>query len=315
MMEPNEHHRFEQLARAIDPHARLLRTWPLHGGVSAQMTALELSLPDDEIARVIVRRPAGWTIKRNPHAAADQFKLLQITERAGLPTQKPHFLDESGTILSTPCLVIEYVEGKPELAPRDSADFVSQLAEHLARIHAVDTSNLDLSFLPRRSMGSSDVLGEQYRDSTSIERRIREALQEVEPAPQANDSVLLHGDFWPGNVIWKDGEVAAVIDWEDAEVGDPLVDLAVSRLEILWVSGVGAMNDFTRRYASITGVDLGDLAYWDLRTALRSAPRLAEWSIVYPSLGRHDLTEETMREGLSLFVNQALEEPVAAVIS
>jgi aminoglycoside phosphotransferase (APT) family kinase protein len=37
--------------------------------------------------------------------------------------------------------------------------------------------------------------------------------------------VLVHGDFRFGNLIWNGGELAAVIDWERATIGDPMQDL------------------------------------------------------------------------------------------
>ena len=112
--------------------------------------------------------------------------------------------------------------------------------------------------------------------------------------------VLLHGDFWPGNVLWRDGRLAAVIDWEDATLGDPLADLAISRLEILWAFGIDAMFRFTHHYQSITPFDFANLAYWDLCAALRPASKIAEW-------GLDDMTEKAMREGHRLFVAQAFE--------
>jgi hypothetical protein len=36
-----EDRKFEQLVKKIVPHSRLLRTWRLNGGISAEMTALE----------------------------------------------------------------------------------------------------------------------------------------------------------------------------------------------------------------------------------------------------------------------------------
>ena len=65
------------------------------------------------------------------------------------------------------------------------------------------------------------------------------------PLPRRNLPALLHGDYWPGNVLWEDGRLAAIIDWEDASVGDPLVDVSNARLEILWVFGP-SVEEFTR---------------------------------------------------------------------
>ena len=105
------------------------------------MTAFEVALPDGLTKKMILRRPGAATLARNPRAAADEFTLLRITQTAGLATQTPYHLDQSGTLLATPCLVLEYVEGRPEFAPADLNSFILQFATHLAAIHQVDCSN------------------------------------------------------------------------------------------------------------------------------------------------------------------------------
>ena len=65
------------------------------------------------------------------------------------------------------------------------------------------------------------------------------------PLVRRNPAVLLHGDFWPGDVLWQAGRLTAVLDWEDAQVGDPLADVGNTRLEFLWAFGREAMQQFT----------------------------------------------------------------------
>jgi aminoglycoside phosphotransferase (APT) family kinase protein len=55
-------------------------------------------------------------------------------------------------------------------------------------------------------------------------RELESALRASVVAPAA--PVLVHGDFHFGNLIFSGGTVAAVVDWEIAEIGQPLVDLA-----------------------------------------------------------------------------------------
>src|SRR6266545_8274948 len=174
-----EDQNIEQLVLQIAPQSKLLRTWQLKGGISAEMTALEIERPDGRTRRMIVRRPGDGTLKRNPHAAQDEFKLLQMTQSFGLATPRPYHLDQSGTIFSTPYLVIEYIEGKPEFAPADVADFTLQLATHLAKIHRVDCSKLDVSFLPKRANGCAETFGKQPTtvDASLDEVRIRDTLE------------------------------------------------------------------------------------------------------------------------------------------
>ncbi len=59
------------------------------------------------------------------------------------------------------------------------------------------------------------------------------------------------------------------IDGEDAAIGDPLADVANSRLEILWALGRDAMERFTQHYQSLAPLDITDLPLWDLCAALR----------------------------------------------
>ena len=44
-------------------------------------------------------------------------------------------------------------------------------------------------------------------------------------APTAGATVLVHGDFKPGNTLLRGDEVAVMLDWEFAHLGDPLEDL------------------------------------------------------------------------------------------
>src|SRR5215204_3476046 len=129
-------YKFEQVVHKLDPQSRLLRAWELKGGVSAQVTALEIERPDRQTKRMIVRQHGPADLRNNPQIAADEFKLLQILQSAGLATPAPYYLDQSGDIFPTPYIVIEYIEGVSEfaLAPEQ----ILQLAAQLAEIHALD---------------------------------------------------------------------------------------------------------------------------------------------------------------------------------
>ena len=303
--------KLEQVVQKIDPRNRLLRSWPLKGGISAQMTALEIEDPSGHTCRMILRQPGQAALRQNQQAAEIEFQLLQTTRSLGLATPTAYELDLSGQIFSTPYLVIEYVEGQPEFTPAHPADFIHQMAEQLARIHGIDRAQVDFSFLPRPAQGFAGNYGERPArvDRSLDEGRIRDMLEAAWPFPRPNPPTLLHGDYWPGNILWRDEQLVAVIDWEDARLGDPLADLAISRLDLLWIFGIEAMNSFTRHYLSRISIDTGDLPYWDLCAALRlvrlAGLNLAGWVAFFIPYGRRDISEQTIREHYRWFINQA----------
>lgn len=300
--------KFERLARTIHPRSKLLRTWVLKGGISAHTTALEIERSDGRTEKLIVRRHGDEDLRHNPNIAADEFKLLQILQSEGLAAPVPVHFDQSGKVLSTPFVVVEHIDGETEFAPGNLADFLALLATQLLRIHSLAGGRHDLSFLPRQSERYAKRLAERptTMDESVFEGRIRDTLEAVWPLPRRNRSVLLHGDFWPGNVLWNDGKLVAVIDWEDAALGDPLADLANARLEIVWAFGRDAMDGFTKEYRSHTTIDFTHLAYWDLCAALRPISKFSEWA-------DDDIAEQAMREAHRSFVRQAFEASSASL--
>lgn len=298
-----ENNTFAYIAHKIDPHSRLLRVWKMEGGVSARVTALEIARADGHTQKMIVRQHGDADLKRNPQVATVEFKLLQFLQSAGLAAPAPYYLDQSGEIFSIPYVVIEYVEGKTEFAPSDLDDSIFQLAAYLASLHRIDCSQIDLSFLPQMETKYTELLSSRPAklDESLNEGQMRDVLEAVWPLPRRNMPVLLHGDFWPGNVLWRDEQLVAVIDWEDAAIGDPLADLAIARLEILWAFGIEAMHSFTQQCRSMTAIDFTNLPYWDLCAALWEVNKIANW-------GLDETTVKTMLEKDRWFVERAFEQ-------
>ncbi len=295
--------KFAQVVQKFVPGSNLLHVWTLQGGISAQVTALEIEQPDGRRKKLIVRQHGEPDLKHNPRVATDEFKLLHLLHSAGLAVPVPYYLDQSDEIFSTPYIVLEYIEGTSEVAPKHLPAYILQLATHLSSIHHVDCSRLDLSFLPQQERRYARMLRERPAtiDAAGDEGRIRAALKAAWPFPQQNQAVLLHGDFWPGNILWQHERLVAIIDWEDAALGDPLADLANSRLEMLWAFGRDAMEHFTRQYQAMTAIDFTNLPYWDLCAALRPMSQFAIWAA-------NESSATTMRERHRWFINQAFEK-------
>ncbi len=282
------------LLDAFAPQSHLLRSWPLLGGISAQVTALEIVRPGGETQTLVLRQYGAYRLESHPQIAAQEFAILQTLHRQGLPVPEPYFVDDTGAVLGTPCLVMEFVAGEADFAPADLDQLLQHTAAQLAQIHRADARGLE-------SLGGT---GTGYRargselDDSLQEGRIRAVLEPLGTIPRRNPPVLLHGDYWPGNVLWQAGRITAVIDWEDAAIDDPLDDLSNSRMEFNWAYGMAAMQQFTQAYLALNPLDTTHLPHWDLAAALRPAGRLESWATSPEEL-------LAMQAGHRAFVEQA----------
>ena len=109
-----------------------------------------------------------------------------------------------------------------------------------------------------------DIWGAMYTEAGHADPLIDLAmdwLRTNNPALAA-PPVLVHGDAGPGNFLFKDGHLTALLDWELAHAGDPMEDLA-------WFSMRSVMEpvpDFAgllRLYAQLSGnpIDAARIRY------------------------------------------------------
>jgi aminoglycoside phosphotransferase (APT) family kinase protein len=269
---------FAAVARRVVPDGRLLRSWPLEGGVSAIMHGLEIRATDGSTRRVVVRRHDAKEWK--PHAAnvtATEFALLEALRGLGMAVPVPRSLDESGEILPTPYFVMDFVEGTTAVSDAARPDAIREMADFLTRLHALDVGETALPELPEREDPRDGALEYLPRDAFGGELRamLRSEPEATTPPPRS----LVHGDFWPENVMWRDGSIAAVLDWEDAAIGDPLSDLACCRSELLCHYDAQAMDSFTEHYCASASVDAARLSLWELYASAAALATMGDWGL------------------------------------
>jgi aminoglycoside phosphotransferase (APT) family kinase protein len=62
-------------------------------------------------------------------------------------------------------------------------------------------------------------------------------------AANALGASLLHGDFWPGNLLEADGRITALVDWDSAHRGPASVDLVHLLLHLRRGSGARSIGE------------------------------------------------------------------------
>ena len=164
--------------------------------------------------------------------------------------------------------------------PSDPKAWARDIAELLLRIHDVrldaderrhiyDGNELALYFLsgeyPER-MAGTPAIGYDLRCDSG-------AAWWADRGPPG----VLHMDFWPGNILWLDGRISAVLDWDAAAYGDPAIDVANFRME-MYLRGIKeAAQPFLEYYQGVVRACFGNLGYWELASAARPLPDPAAW--------------------------------------
>jgi aminoglycoside phosphotransferase (APT) family kinase protein len=240
---------------------------------------------------LVGRRHGAADLARNPRIAHDELRLLELLRPAHVPAPVGIGVSDRG-IFPAPVIVTSFIEGTSE--PTFQAH-VESAADLLAHIHR-QAATPEYAFL--RRVKSDLPPAPPVLDASLDEARIRAMLATADP-PVSQEAVLLHGDFWPGNLLWNEAGEPVAIDWEDAATGDPLYDLANARLEWRLAYNATAATRFTRRYQRITGRDLTALPWWDLRAALKLCGKLG-------SFGLAPAIERRWRAKHRRFVNEAI---------
>lgn len=272
----------DQAVAELEPGGHLVGMVELTGGVSANVIRLEVATSGGDRRLVVFRQHRSAEFKHHGRTVAvTEFGVLAALHRAGLAVPEPYLCDDSGAV-TAPYLVIEWVEGSTELAPVDLPAALDEMARFLVRLHSLDPSSLPLPGLQPLEDPVAAVV--PYLPWTEAGGRARAMLASGAIRRVVGRSVLLHGDYWPGNVIWHGGRLAAVIDWEDARLGDPLADLATARVELLCRYGDDAMERFTDRYLAghadaIGPLRLDSLALWELYVSAAALASMGDWGL------------------------------------
>ena len=286
------------------PRAELKRVARLTGGVSADVYRLDLNLVDGRTTSLVLRAHGA---SHSGHSAEVEYQLLQALHRGGVPVPEPLLVDVSGSLLADPFVVMEFVEGTSVIPGAQVGRYIDVMARVLTNIHALPGD--DLPVLPARNDPLPEMV--DYLPGGPEWEALRGHLRSLTDTGYAESPKLLHGDFWPENLLWHNGTVAAVLDWEDAALGDPLSDVACCRVELRYKFGEAGMQRFTQAYARHREVDRERLALWQLYVAAAAQRFMGEWGLA-PAVEAHMRTEALacVREaGAALMGRRRLSAP------
>ncbi len=272
------------LASAGDP----LEVKGLSGGASNEVWELRQGS-----LRLVLRKPPRTVPRGRNESMLREYRLLKALRDTDIPHPRVRAVCQDPAVLGCCFYLMEYVDGwscmnRSQWPPPFDRDLDArrglawELVEGIARLAQVDW----------RAVGLEDFGRPQGFHERQVERWLRPlrecAVRELPGLDGAAEFLrqyrprhyrpgLMHGDYQFANVMFAHGAPArlvAIVDWEMATVGDPLLDLAWVLMS--WPNpeergggrfyvdyeGMPRREELAEYYAQRTGFDLSELDYY-----------------------------------------------------
>lgn len=251
----------------------------------------------------VLRRPPPPPLPKGANDVLREARVLKALEGHGVPVPRVLAVAEAGEVLDVPFYVMEHVPGHvmtDRLAAsydgvRDGRDVAFALAAGLARLHEVDWRAAGLAdfgnpkdFNARHLKRLEGLMN--LRDGAPPAFLTEMAAFLKSTAPPESGATIVHNDYRLGNVIWSQASpprLLAILDWELATIGDPLLDLGYAACcypaagealnptqelsAAMLADGFPTREAFVAHYAEASGRDVSRLPWYGAMAAWKLA--------------------------------------------
>ena len=179
----------------------------------------------------VLRLPPPGARIAGPADVVRQGRIMSALRSVGLPTPAIPLMSSDAAIDGRPFILMERVDGVriEETARRENPlDIATSAVNVLKRMQALP--------IEKTGIGDEEPVGlreEMMRWAMLMQRAPEELTTRAGELggllaahiPTERAPTLVHGDYHYGNMLFRGAEVVAVLDWEIAELGQPLLDL------------------------------------------------------------------------------------------
>lgn len=273
-----------------DGFSRLTEVRQFPGGYS-NLTYLLVT----NLGEFVLRRPPFGANIQGGHDMSREFRVLSLLKPVYAKIPSPILFCDDPEVLGAPFYLMQRVTGvilrgssMKELTPdADTMRLVSQATvDNLAQLHSIDIESAGLTslgkpegYIERQVKGWIDRYFKAQTDEIESMAAIAAWMPDHQPADGL--PALIHNDYKYDNLVlnpdrWS--EVIAVLDWEMATIGDPLMDLGttlaywteasearINRLaasNATWLPGNFNRREVVEQYACQSGRDMSNILFF-----------------------------------------------------
>jgi len=274
-------------AEGLPGDGELAEVTPLSGGSQNDLYAITRGG-----AKMALRRPSQHGIEAGTKVLMREARLLKALAGTDVPHAAFRGATDDLSVIGAPFYMMDLVDGWSPMSGGWAAPFDTdleargglgiQLVDGAAKMARVDWKAQGLEgfgkpegFLDRQvDRWLTHLSGFKFRDIPGLDEAAR-WLRDHQP--KSFEPGIMHGDYQFANVMYRTGapaELAAIIDWEMATIGDPLLDLgwvlvgwppegdAMKYARYLNYDGMPSRDDMLEHYAKVSGRDVSQVDYY-----------------------------------------------------
>jgi aminoglycoside phosphotransferase (APT) family kinase protein len=284
------------LTRVLGPGHRVVDARRARGGVASVVHRVRVVDARDHGSTYMLRRvPFRDDVPNHDPAAEVLNESYALRRVGGGPIPELVAVDPSGDECGVAALASTWLPGRPELAPTDPGPWVRELAAAVGAVPA--TAGPGLAFADFEPWFDPDGGAPAWSRVPAAWEQVRTRLDIG--LPPSGEPRFVHRDFHPGNVLLHRGRFSGIVDWTQASVGPPEVDVSRTRVEIAMLTDGSVADAFLQQTGCAPTYD----PLWDALVACELGP----WShemLVFNDLGAR-LTLNGVRATLDAFVEAA----------
>ena len=300
------------------PEFRLVSIEPIPEGHSGFTYFIDVKDNDGPASYVLRLPPPGARIA-GPADVIRQGRIMSALHRAGLPTPAISLMSEEPAVDRRPFILMERIAGtriEPTAQREKAIDIARSAVTVLKRLHALP--------LDKSGIGDEEPVGlttEMMRWGMLMQRAPEELTARAGElggklaanVPEERQPTLVHGDYHYGNMLFRGHEVVAVLDWEIAEIGQPLLDLGCLAIVAIRRQYQGAHNPggaidvSVRQLYDLYGVEAEQMR-WFAAMSLYKYAAIFGYNLMLHRKGRRP---DPMYEGLTDTIVGMIDEGIS----
>ena len=211
---------------------------PMLGGGSCEIFAVRRGS-----ATWVLRRAPRYASSSTAHDVLREFRILDAIKEERVAIARPILACADPDVFGAPFYLMHHIDGVPiraalpaawASAPETHGAALEQLIDAIVDVHAVDWQACGLKDMARPERYLERQVErwlKQLRSYGGRELRVADEIAVWLDANRPADKplTLFHGDYKLDNVLFAPDappRLLAIVDWEMASIGDPLVDVA-----------------------------------------------------------------------------------------